>query len=276
MSYEKVPRFASQSLIIGVKAACVLEVPTLSPEAHPFILATSIMAALFVAAMVRLWLLRQAEEGLLKVNSELEMKVAAQHLELTNARAENNQWRAEIQRQFDAFRELTGDQLTAAERRFRDVSARAETRQHELQTELDIARQMCAELPAAKARILYLEELLTRQPTAPSAGNGDERGGEGGDEGGTPAAVADADVSPADDGAGSAAEPEAPPAVVEEEAPERWELPTLPAVDEGRLRELERNLAAARQQNSNLQQALTAARLRGRIKPRTPRSKAVR
>jgi hypothetical protein len=131
-------------------------VSAIPPEAHIFVLATVLMAVLFVLALVRVWLLRRAEEKLLKNKAALEKQVVDQHREVLAIRSDSAQWRAEMMREFDAFRAMASDQSKVEERRFEELMKRCE----QLQTSLDIARQMCAELPAAKARVLQLEHAL--------------------------------------------------------------------------------------------------------------------
>lgn len=220
-----------------------------SSEVHPFILGTSILAVILIAALIRLWLLRRVEAALLKNRDALERQIVTQQRDLLKVRTESNEWRVEMRRQFDAFRAMASNQLGVEEKRFDDLMKRSEVRQAELQAALDMARHMCAELPAAKARVMQLEHAL------------DIDGGEG---------------LSVEDGSGLTPMPdvEAAPA-----APRRqWEfpvpaLPAMPVVDEDRVSELERKLANALQQNAALQQALTAARLRSRVKTKSPRPK---
>lgn len=138
------------------------------PEKQIYILAISLMAGIFVAAMVRLWLLRREEERLLKNRAALEEQVVLQQKDLQTVRQESNAWRMEMQRQFDLFRHMASDQLGMAEKHFNELLAKSTRREYELQTGLDIAKQMCAELPAVKARVLYLESLpaITTAPVA--------------------------------------------------------------------------------------------------------------
>jgi hypothetical protein len=126
------------------------------PDAHLFVLATGLMAVFFIAALIRVWLLRRLEEKLLKNKAALEKQVVDQQREVMAIRADSAQWRAEMKREFDAFRAMASDQLKVEERRFEELMKRCE----QLQTSLDIARQMCAELPHAKARVLQLEQAL--------------------------------------------------------------------------------------------------------------------
>ncbi|HYF36761.1 MAG TPA: hypothetical protein VD994_15810 [Prosthecobacter sp.] len=228
------------------------------PEAHPFVLVTALMAVFFVAALIRVWLLRRQEEKLLKNKDALEKQIVAQQREVMAIRADSQQWRAEMKREFDGFRAMASDQLKVEEKRFDDLMKRSERRQADLQAALDIARQMCAELPAAKARVLHLEQAL-----GIDGGEGlpPADGGEGGRGG----------------GGGRPLMPSPSPSATE---PRReWNLqaagalPAIPTVEEDRVGELERNLASARQQNAALQQALTTERLRNRAKVRGGRSK---
>ena len=118
------------------------------------------MAVLFVAGMIRLWLLRRVEERLLKNKDALEKQVLTQQKDLLAVRTDASAWRAEMQRQFDGFRHMASDQLKVEESRFDNLLVKSREREHTLQTSLDIARQMCAELPSAKARLMQLESFL--------------------------------------------------------------------------------------------------------------------
>ncbi len=129
-------------------------------EKQIYLLAMGLMAALFIAALVRVWLLRRVEERLIKNKDALEKQVVLQQKDLMTVRQESNAWRTEMQRQFDLFRHMASDQLGVEERRFNDLFSQSKRREQEMQMALDVTRQMCGELPAAKARILHLESLL--------------------------------------------------------------------------------------------------------------------
>ncbi len=129
-------------------------------EAHPYILATGLMAVIFFAAMVRLWLLRRVEASLLKSKEALEKQVVTQQKDLMQVRSDANAWRTEMQRQFDLFRHMASDQLKVEETRFDSLLNKSRDRERDLVAELEIARRLCAELPAAKARVMQLESLL--------------------------------------------------------------------------------------------------------------------
>lgn len=129
-------------------------------EVGPYVLASAIMAVIFMAALIRVWLLRRVEEKLLKTKDKLEAQVISQQKDLMQVRSDANAWRAEMQRQFDHFRHMASDQLKVEETRFDNLLSKSRQREHELQATLDIARQMCAELPSAKARVMQLESLL--------------------------------------------------------------------------------------------------------------------
>jgi hypothetical protein len=75
-------------------------------------------------------------------------------------RSDANAWRSEMQRQFDQFRHMACDQLKVEETRYDNLMSKSREREQDLQTKLDIARQMCAELPSAKARVMQLESAL--------------------------------------------------------------------------------------------------------------------
>ncbi len=218
------------------------------PEATPYVLGTSIMAVLFIAGMVRLWLLRRVEEKLLKNKDALEKQVLTQQKDLQLARSDANAWRSEMQRQFDLYRHLASDQLKVEESRFDNLLVKSREREHALQTTLDITRQMCAELPATKARLMQLEALLGIDA------------GEGLPVHSIPGTSASGDLSPLPDLNGSGSD--VPHEPIGDTAPE----PSAAASTEtnGEAHEIE----SLRQQNAALQQALTAERLRARIKER--------
>jgi len=226
-------------------------------EAHPLIIATCILAALFIAALIRLWLLNRTEGRLLKKQEDLERQIVTQQNDLMAVRKDANAWRAEMQRQFDLYRHMASDQLGVEEKRFDDLLKRSEQRQYELQTALDIARQMCAELPAAKARVMQLESAL-------GIDGGEGLSGSDGGGGSTPL-----DPMPDLSGGGRTSEPV--PNGSYAAAPSA--MPEVPAVDEAKLGELEEKLANTERQNVMLQQALTAARLRSRLRGKSPFSK---
>ncbi|MCW0219422.1 MAG: hypothetical protein OJI67_13940 [Prosthecobacter sp.] len=279
-----------------------------------YVFATSFMAAFFVAAMVRLWLLRRVEEKLLKNKDALEKQIVLQQKDLMTVRKESNDWRMEMQRQFDLFRHMASDQLGVEEKRFNDLLAKSTRREYELQTALDLAKQMCAELPSAKARVLHLESLLDSStvPTAPAAPESDSGSDSDGGLTVTP-------VTPMPDLSGGGAPAPAPePEPVEEEIveivatpapvappapifppkisipsplsavvapavaaftaaplPPPTESPT-PLVDEIKLTELEQKLAEAEKKNASLQLALTTTRLRSRSKTKNARKYAMK
>ncbi len=208
------------------------------------------MAVIFLAALIRVWLLRRVEEKLLKTKDKLEAQVIAQQKDLMQVRSDANAWRAEMQRQFDHFRHMASDQLKVEETRFDNLLSKSRQREHELQATLDIARQMCAELPSAKARVMQLESLLgvdageglSQTSSSPVSLNG----------------ASSISVLPDLNGH----EPEIIPAPQPDPEPpqpsellvdDRAEVPN-PALEE------------LRQQNAMLQQALTSERLRARIR----------
>jgi hypothetical protein len=212
-------------------------------EAHPYILATGLMAAFFFAAMVRLWFLRRAEAALLKNKSALEKQVLTQQKDLMQVRSDANAWRAEMQRQFDLFRHMASDQLKVEESRFDNLLNKSRAREHELLAELEIARRMCSELPSAKARLLQLESLL-----GIDSGEGLPALSE------TTATV----ITPLPDLNGSP-EPAARP------SDESTALSEDKSQDSATLSEV----AMLRQENQMLKQALNAEKLRNRIRERS-------
>jgi hypothetical protein len=147
-------------LIIGVLPACMDLVNAIHPECLPYVLITSITGVLFLAALISLWVLRKAEAKLLKTKDTLEKQVVQQQRELLAVREDANAWRGEMQRQFDCFRDLANDQLKIEEQRFDDLLEKSREREQHLQTALEIAKQMCADLPGTKARLMHLESMV--------------------------------------------------------------------------------------------------------------------
>ncbi len=223
--------------------------------AQPFVLIAAITTSVCIAALIRLYLLRRVEEKLLKNKDALEKQVVLQQKELMTVRQDTNTWRTEMARQFDLFRHMASDQLKVEEKRFDDLITKTRQREFELQTSLDIARQMCAELPAAKARVLQLEATMGRDGGEDFSGNG---GGDGGPE--TP-------LSPLPDLGSGGVSLKTNGAHVSESP--TLSMPALPVVEESKVQDLEQKLAAAEKQNTLLQQALTAARLRSRLRGRS-------
>lgn len=218
-------------------------------------LITVIMAVLFLAALIRTWLLRRVETKLLKNKDVLEQQVVQQQRDLMAVRQDANAWRTEMKRQFDLFRHMASDQLKVEEKRFDDLLRRSREREHSLQSSLDITKQMCAELPSTKARLMQLESVV---------------GLDAGEGFSTPSPLAAAEpkflISPLPDLNGSA------PEIAEEKLAEpTHNADSIPAIsDEANLQ-----LSELQKQNMQLQQALTAARLRSRIRDKqsTPRGR---
>jgi len=233
-------------------------VKSIPAEAVPYTLATAIMAVLFIAALVRVWLLRRVEEKLLKTRDKLEAQVLSQQKDLMQVRSDSNAWRMEMQRQFDHFRHMASDQLKVEETRFSGLLTKSREREHELQTTLDLTRQMCAELPAAKARVMQLEGLLGID------------GGEGLSRGSpiAPSSSGTFGLSVLPDLNGRTSEITPEPAAEPEPASELLTAP--PAVAE------DHEIEELRQQNVMLQQALTAERLRARIREKAAASSSRR
>lgn len=223
-------------------------------EAVPYTLATVIMAVLFIAALVRVWLLRRVEEKLLKNKDKLEAQVITQQKDLMQVRSDSNSWRSEMQRQFDHFRHMASDQLKVEETRFDNLLGKSRQREHELQASLDLARQMCAELPSAKARVMQLEGLL-----GIDAGEGLSQSGPMSAQS---SVVSGFSVLPDLNGSAPEISLESPPA--SEPVAETFSEAPHHALEE------------LRQQNVMLQQALTAERLRARIREKAAASSSRR
>lgn len=139
-----------------------------SPPTDIYVVATSVMGALFVTCLVRVWMLNRTEEKLQRQREELEKQLRLRQQELATIRQDAQEWRTETQRQFDGFRKMANDQLSSGETRFATLQSQARQREYELLTALDLARQMCSELPHVQARVLHLESLLAPAATSPA------------------------------------------------------------------------------------------------------------
>lgn len=220
------------------------------PEAQPFVVFTALIAVFFFAALIRLWLLRRVEDRLLKNKEALEKQVVAQQKELMQVRSDANAWRAEMQRQFDLFRHMASEQLKVEETRFDNLLRQSREHERDLQAELDIARRMSAELPSTKARLMQLEGLLGID-TGESLGTGSSS---------IPTAAENGEIAPLPDlnGAWQAADGFTTTDVAESSGSFSSDVESGP--DE---------VLSLRQENTALKQALTAERLRSRIRERS-------
>lgn len=237
-------------LLLGPRTASLLIVSMFHPEAQPFVVFTALIAVFFIAALVRLWLLRRVEDRLLKNKDALEKQVVTQQKELMQARSDANAWRAEMQRQFDLFRNMASDQLKVEETRFDNLLRQSRDRERDLQAELDIARRMSAELPSTKARLMQLEGLLGID-TGESLGAGSSS---------APAAAENGDIAPLPDlnGAWQAADC----FTASNDADSSGDFSSAGEAGPA-------DVLALRQENTALKQALTAERLRSRIRERS-------
>ena len=226
---------------------------SLHPEAAPFALISAIMAVLFLAAMISLWLLRRTEAKLLKNKEALENQIVQQQQDLMTVRQDANAWRGEMQRQFDLFRHMASDQLKVEEKRFDDLLQKSRDREQHLQTSLDIAKQMCAELPGTKARLMQLENAIGLDSGEHLSFSADP----------VPSAIEPAfRMAPVPDL--DQEKPDSTAKVVE--PPAQVETINEPTTDQHSNEATE--LRHLQQQNAQLQQALTATRLRARIRER--------
>lgn len=133
--------------------------------------ALCIVAGLLLIAFVRILLLLRGRRKMAERTEKLEQQILDQQKTILDIRSDANAWRGEMQRQFDAYRADAAKRLDEADVRAAGTQNRLDiaTEQHdrrvfELQASLDAARRMCAELPAAKARIIELEKLLANGP----------------------------------------------------------------------------------------------------------------
>lgn len=130
-----------------------------------------IVAGLLLISFVRILLLLRGRRKMAERTEKLEQQILDQQKTILDIRSDANAWRGEMQRQFDAHRADAARRLDDADVRAAGTQNRLDiaTEQHdrrvfELQASLDAARRMCAELPAAKARIIELEKLLASGP----------------------------------------------------------------------------------------------------------------
>lgn len=226
---------------------------SIPPECLPYILISVIMGILFLAAMVSLWVLRKNEAKLLKNKDALEKQIVQQQRDLLSVREDANSWRGEMQRQFDHFRHMASDQLKVEEKRFDDLLHKSREREQHLQTSLDITKQMCLELPGTKARLMQLESIVgldagEHLSTALTR--------TAGDHGFAMSQIPD--LNGVKESPSSAPESEASTVLSASESTKGHE--GSPGI--------EAELLQLQQKNTQLQQALTAARLRSRIRER--------
>jgi hypothetical protein len=130
-----------------------------------------IVTGLLLISFVRIFVLLRQRRKMADREKKLEQQILDQQKTILDIRSDANAWRGEMQRQFDAHRADASRRLDDAELRVAGSHNRLDiaTEQHdrrvfELQASLDAARRMCAELPAAQARIIELEKLLASGP----------------------------------------------------------------------------------------------------------------
>lgn len=219
------------------------------------------MAVFFIAALVRIWLVRRHEEKLLKKIDSREKQILTLQKDLILYREETNIWRAEMQRQFDLFRSTASQHLEVEQKRFNDLMTKSRDREHQLQTSLDIAKQMCMELPATKARLMQVESMIGLDA------------GEGLNKEALPVTQPTQSklaFTPLPDIDGTLEAMLPPVPQLESRSPAAAETTVTPDHRE----ELQTQLLHLQQQNQQLQQALTASRLRSRLRSRsTPRGR---
>src|SRR4051812_19258831 len=85
----------SRMLILGSQPASIPCVNSIPVEAQPFALGTAIIGVLFLAALIRVWLLRRVETKLLKNRDALEKQVLLQQREIMEIRKDSAEWRTE-------------------------------------------------------------------------------------------------------------------------------------------------------------------------------------
>lgn len=138
-----------------------------------------ILGGLLLISFVRIILLLRQRRKMNERADKLERQILDQQKNILDIRSDANAWRGEMQRQFDAFRADAAKRIEDSDLRTASATNRLdiageqhERRVFELQASLDAARRMCAELPAAKARIIELERLLaSNAPATPLNGS---------------------------------------------------------------------------------------------------------
>lgn len=211
------------------------------------------MGVLFLAALISLWVLRKTEAKLLKNKDALEKQIIQQQRDLLSLREDSNAWRGEMQRQFDHFRHMASDQLRVEEKRFDDLLQKSREREQHLQTSLDITKQMCLELPGTKARLMQLESIVgldAGEHLSPVLSLTAE------DDGFAMSQIPD--LNGENESLLTALEPEVSPFFCASGSTKTQEASPR----------IEAELFQLQQKNTQLQQALTAARLRSRIRER--------
>lgn len=245
-------------------------------EAQIYVLVTCLMAVFFIMAMVRVILLRITEQKLQKANEELTSRLNTAQQDLAITRKESALWREEMQRQFDAFRTASESHISAERQRFDTLSSESRQREVELRASLDAARQLCAELPQAKARILQLESQLTapvaRAFTTPAPTPAKDDTDE---DGGLPVLAPLPDVNPPKGGAVMPFVPSAEKNVplfkfsAPIPPPVSVQMPAPPAA----IPEIEQRLKHLEKQNRSLENALHLARQKYRATRRAASGK---
>ena len=282
-------------LRFGALAASFQRVNSIPPEAQSFAIATAVLAVIAIGLAIRLSITSRSFGLLRQSRNDLEVHLLRAQRDLASARDDAAEWRGQVQQQFEAFRSSIAGQLTMAEARFDRLQSQsdgaskaADKAQLELRTQLEVLRGMCAELPYAKTRILELERGLTT--AVPSASMAAEMLlPEQLDELAASADLPLAQVPPPEPE--PAAVETAPaallplPALVDEpkvnggtngHTIKLAEIPTLPAMDDLRIAELETQLADAAQRNVSLQRELITVRSRSAKVAAAASSKAKR
>lgn len=131
-----------------------------------------IVTVLLLISFMRILLLLRHSRKMAEREGNLEQQILDQQKAILDIRSDANAWRGEMQRQFDAYRADAVKRLddadlraTGTQNRLNITSEQHERRVFELQASLDALSRMCAELPAAKARVIELEKLLASGPT---------------------------------------------------------------------------------------------------------------
>ncbi len=262
-------------------------------EAHLYVLIAALAVFFLLLALIRVILLRLAERKLLKANENLAAQLSVTKQDLATSRHESRAWREEMQRQFDAFRATADAHVSGERQRFDGLLHDSRQRETELRASLEAARQMCAELPAAKARILQLEAMTAPapkpqapKPQAAKPPADDPPSGEGGD-GGAPVITPLPDLGGGGAPAPSGGNGAALPALA---SPATTSAPTVPRVPPAAPKpppgpppapklpppapaaaEMEQRLRHLEKRNHALRHELHLAKLRGRMKARSAR-----
>ncbi len=117
---------------------------------------TSLSGLIILILAMSLFQARTSEERLQAENYALKEEARNSAHQLAVAQNEATNWHRELEK----HQALAKDQIDAQTRRLDDWHEQSHQKLLETQTALDIARQMCGELPSAQSRVMELERTL--------------------------------------------------------------------------------------------------------------------